>query len=455
MKIYISLFLSLFFIFSNPFSGFSQWAQDTTFKPFEDDKLVEVHGLAVDPDGKIWMQPFGATETITSSRTGQEVQTRVIYIYNADGSPADFSPLFVIEFEDGSGTDTLGIEWTGSSYEGNSGRGVEASISDGHIILSQYNFLYKVDYKTGKGLGKAVVDQCNGAITEASTDESGNIYIGCVAATDSPLIKYDSSLQNPETLFNITEGFSRDFQVSSDGNTIWYAGYTTGKILEYSREDEFSSFAEPDTILRGFKSESFDIHPITGFLWASAGSLNDFPEEPYTPQTWYAFDIDLLKSGVESPVDSIKWVSGLTGQPFDAARPRALDFSPDGKTAYVGAFSAVDTPVDVQKFVTTQQFASTESGNTSELPEGYSLDQNYPNPFNPTTSIRYSINEPAFTTLRVFDMLGREVSILVKDRVSAGTHTVTFDATGLPSGIYIYQLQSNGLTMTKQMSLIK
>lgn len=447
--------LSTFLILVIPDSVQAQWEQDTTFKPFEDDKLVEVHGIAIDPDGKIWIQPFGATEKITSSRTGLELDTRVIYVYNADGTPADFSPLFTIEFEDGSGTDTLGVEWTGSQYEANSGRGIETNISDGNIIISQYNILYKVDYKTGKGLAKTVVNQCNGAITEASTDENGNVYIGCVAATDSPIIRYEPDLINSETLFNITAGFSRDFQVSKDGNTIWYAGYTLGHILAYTREDEFSSFAEPDTILRGFKSESFDIHPLTGFLWASAGSLNDFPEEPYTPQTWYAFDIDLLMSGVETPVDSIKWVSGLTGQLFDAARPRAMDFSPDGKTAYVGAFSAVDTPVDVQKFTTSQQFASTETHNRRETPEGYTLSQNYPNPFNPSTTIEFAINEPGFTTLRVFDMLGREVSLLVNQRISAGTHIVIFDASSLPSGMYMYQLHSNGVMLTRQMSLVK
>ena len=441
----------------------AQWAQDTTFKPTSPDFFGNVHGVAVDPDGKIWIQPYYPTVTIPVSRdvgndgVADETTTSVVYVYNADGTPADFNPLIYIEYEDGTPTDTLGTGWTGSKYEYNSGRGIESSIADGHILISQFNTLYKVDYKTGKGLAKVVplADHGAGALTEASTDEFGNVYVGGVVATDVPIMIFDSNLENGQILFRTPEGFSRDFQVSPDGNTVWWAGYTNGAVYKYSRADEFSPFdAVPDTVLRGMRSESFDVHPVTGHLWAAAGSVNDFPDEPWYVQTWYAFDPGTLGTQDEVPVDSIKWVPGTVGDPFDSARPRGLDFSPDGNTAYVAGFSAGETEVDVQKFV-KEGSVSTEPYGASGLPEGYALQQNYPNPFNPTTQITFSIGEPGMVRLAVYDMAGRQVASIVNQPYSAGVHTVEFDATGLSSGLYVYALESNGVRIANRMTLMK
>jgi hypothetical protein len=442
------------------------WTWDDTFLPDTantNDLFFEVHGVAVDPDGKVWVQPFSATETIITNRDGNAgdpdtLSTRVIYVYNANGTPADFSPLKVIEYADGTTpNDTLGRVWTGTAYEGYSGRGIEASVADGNIIISQFNRLYKVDYKTGKGL--AMVDPTSGcSLGEASTDAAGNIYVGCVVAADSPIYKYDSNLENEEELVTLTGSFSRDLQVSADGNTIWWAGYTLGAVLKYTRPDEFSGFnAVPDTVLRGIRAESFDLHPKTDHLWVGAGSLNDVPGVPYNPQTWYAFDYATLGSD-ETPLDSINWVAGgrddTFAEMFDAGRPRALDFDAEGTTAYVGVFSGGDTDVDLQKFTTSQVYTSNEDDLT-EIPEGFRLGQNYPNPFNPTTNINYSLNQAGLVTLKVYDITGREVATLVNTRESAGEHSVTFDATNLASGVYIYTLTSNGLRLTNRMTLIK
>lgn len=85
----------------------------------------------------------------------------------------------------------------------------------------------------------------------------------------------------------------------------------------------------------------------------------------------------------------------------------------------------------------------------------FELSQNYPNPFNPTTSINYTIPEAGMVSLRVFDMLGREVAVLVNEYQTAGTKTVRFDASNLTSGVYVYALQFNGKVQTKKMILMK
>ena len=435
----------------------AQWVQDTTFVPDSSDLFFEVHGVAVDAEDKVWVQSYYNTETIIVNRdlgsdgVPDTLSTRAIYIYNADGTPADFSPLKVIEYSDDTPADTLGLVWMEDHYEGFSGRGIEADMN-GDIIISAWNRLYKIDHTTGMGIAK--VDPGIGSLTEASVDAENNVYVSAVVGTEAPIIMYDENFGNADTLLRMTSGFSRDLQVSPDGMTIWWAGYSTGVgVLQYTKPDEFSSFnAVPDTVLRGTKVESFDIHPITKYLWIGSGSLNDVPSDEWTPQTWYAFDYATLGTD-ETRLDSIRWVPGGE-EAFDSARPRGLDFSSDGTTAYLGGFSALETDVDLQKFTTDQTFSSIEEPVT-DLPQGYKLEQNYPNPFNPTTTINYSVGQAGPVTLKVFDITGREVATLVNTRMSAGSHTVTFDASNLASGVYIYSLNANGTRLTNRMTLIK
>jgi len=89
------------------------------------------------------------------------------------------------------------------------------------------------------------------------------------------------------------------------------------------------------------------------------------------------------------------------------------------------------------------------------IPETYALTQNYPNPFNPVTKINFSIPKSGMVSLKVYDILGKEVSTLVNQNISAGTYTYEFDASRLSSGIYFYRLNVNGFSEVKKMSLIK
>jgi len=92
----------------------------------------------------------------------------------------------------------------------------------------------------------------------------------------------------------------------------------------------------------------------------------------------------------------------------------------------------------------------------SEIPNQFSLSQNYPNPFNPNTIIRFKIKDSRLTTLKVFDVLGREVSTLVNEQLKPGTYEVDFDGSNYPSGVYFYSLYINGeLRDSKKMVLIK
>lgn len=89
------------------------------------------------------------------------------------------------------------------------------------------------------------------------------------------------------------------------------------------------------------------------------------------------------------------------------------------------------------------------------LPQTLQLNQNYPNPFNPTTKIEFALPETAHATLNVYDMLGQRVATLVDRNLSAGSHSIDFDASNLSSGMYIYQLRAGSSVQTRKLTLIK
>jgi len=88
--------------------------------------------------------------------------------------------------------------------------------------------------------------------------------------------------------------------------------------------------------------------------------------------------------------------------------------------------------------------------------KGFALLQNYPNPFNPSTTIRYSVEKPGMVAIKVYDLLGKEVGTPAHGRVAEGGHSVVFDATGLPSGVYFYRMQVDGrFSEMKKMLLMR
>jgi len=91
----------------------------------------------------------------------------------------------------------------------------------------------------------------------------------------------------------------------------------------------------------------------------------------------------------------------------------------------------------------------------SETTSSFYLSQNFPNPFNPTTTINCAIKSTGLVTLKVYDILGKEVAELVNEAKDAGNYSVTFNASELPSGIYFYTLTSGNFTATKKLILLR
>ena len=140
----------------------------------------------------------------------------------------------------------------------------------------------------------------------------------------------------------------------------------------------------------------------------------------------------------------------VTGETFytDITPP-----SDDSYWYFVTAVSRNNIESDPTNSVEGGVVVSNEKAETK--PYSFSLFQNYPNPFNPKTQITFTLKESGFTSLKVFDLLGREVATLVNKKMSSGQYSINFDASDLSSGIYVYQIRVGGMSLTKKMTLIK
>jgi len=156
-------------------------------------------------------------------------------------------------------------------------------------------------------------------------------------------------------------------------------------------------------------------------------------------------------------------------QGFEVQRRRSGDYISIGFVDGHGTTTDIQSYIFIDENVSPGQYSyrlkqvdydgTTEYSNVVEVevaqPIEYSLSQNYPNPFNPTTTIDYSILKDGLVTLKVYDILGKEVVFLVNEVQLAGTQKIIFDASNLSSGVYYYQLVSGEFTSTKKLILMK
>jgi len=152
-----------------------------------------------------------------------------------------------------------------------------------------------------------------------------------------------------------------------------------------------------------------------------------------------------------------QWIEKEIFTASDGDRGDELGFSVDmNKGKFVGgAPNSEDSNGNSIGAVYIFQDSPTGINNDRNNPEKFNLSQNYPNPFNPSTTIRYSISEPSYVTLKVYDILGNEVTTLVNEEKPAGSYDVEFSSKNLASGIYIYRLTSGIFTASKKLILLK
>ena len=172
----------------------------------------------------------------------------------------------------------------------------------------------------------------------------------------------------------------------------------------------------------------------------------------YTHNTWQSvmvvvnLDIDSARFFVNGThIYSWRWTAGASG-----TVPKVLA----GNNFY-GATANDQMYMDDYYYNPDTSWLTgvTQNGNT--VPTEYTLSQNYPNPFNPTTNIKFDLPKQGFVSLKVYDVVGKEVATLVNEVKSAGSYIVDFNGTGLSSGVYFYRLQAGDFASVKRMILVK
>ncbi len=445
-----------------------------------------IHGIATDPDGKIWVLSYYAypedtilvpnygarignqTHTITDSIISKQVAVRVIRVYNPNGTQVSFSPIKFLTVN--AHQDTIGgaslQAYTGAPWiwdptnSPNTGRGLRAD-QNGNIIASMFNIFYRINYKTGAGMAKGIENSAGASTVSPGIDANGYIYSTKVASGAAPLAIFNPDLTFLQNAVDTLDpnSFCRAVEVSKDGNDIYFPGYTDRAIYRYRSPASVlgSFYTRIDTVLKGFHCESIGWNTkksgTNAYLWASCGSFNDVPNDwpglttSYTPGTWYAIDT----TGNCTVKDSIKWTFFIAADANE--RPRSIAFSKSGDTAYVGVFGL--TGHGNPSMRSYKRTVTSIGVVTNNVPDGYALSQNYPNPFNPSTEIEFKVAKAGMTTLVVYDILGREVSTLVNQNMNPGTFKVKFDGTRLASGTYIYTFTSGNARITKKLMLLK
>ncbi len=461
-------------------SAQGSWTFDKVF-PDSTTLVRGVHGLAVDNAGKLWVAPY--FETIVSG-----VNINSLWSFNADGTQA-FPPINAVTIGDsivhlgrltglnrdidgnilvsshGWRSPRLGTarSWSEGSA-GNvltTGTGCKSPTPADGCLLREFSFIAKFNATTGAQMWVKDVTILRVAYTEPGLFNGASQAPNRVAVTaegqyvlsyvfgGSPLVIYTSERELLATVTNNKRGFSRTLEVSADGNVIFNPSYDSFSITQYIGadgvfSDTFTEFVNP--VFAGLHtgaSARYTANSGVIYFSGSGGTGDPSALAPWNTRRFYGFS-----AATGAVVDSLSWNDG-TSTTFQV--PRGIAFSQDGLTAYVATFN--NTAGTVQKFTRNGGVVSVDRN--EDVIKGFALSQNYPNPFNPSTSISYTLPEAGMTTIKVYDMLGREVATLVNGVVSQGTHSVTFNASNLGSGVYLYELRSGNTRITNKMTLMK
>ena len=320
-------------------------------------------------------------------------------------------------------------------------------------------------------------------------DQSGRVYVCNDTTTGqtadlkiyAPIAQWTPSghADAPIRTVNLPDGIYKGISVTKDGSAIFIADYGNKKVVKY-----VGSPTTGYTLAAGF---SFSMGPkdtISGTPTKKAGPI---ALAHLASKNILAVACDsLLKAagGVNYQYGRIYLLNGNTGALISSDTSVALidqaawnysvsgSYSSQGAGNASGYASTMDVKWDekgnlysqsmygwtVEKWAyngTLPSFTTGVEQTGAELPAGYSLDQNYPNPFNPTTTIDFSMPQAGFVSLKVYDLLGREVATLVNEEKPAGSFRATLDASTLTSGTYFYTLRAGNFTSTKKMVLLK
>jgi hypothetical protein len=211
---------------------------------------------------------------------------------------------------------------------------------------------------------------------------------------------------------------------NANGNEGSGAPATTDDATWIHRFFDRSTWAHPGGDFAAQSSASQSVGEAGSYTWESTSQL-----------------VSDVQQWLENPASNFGWV--IIGDESSSSTSKRFDTKEN-----------IDIGVRPHLAVTYQPVpAGVEQQSSS--PVSFALLQNYPNPFNPATVVRYQLPLAATVRLAVYNLLGSEVAVLVNEKKEPGNYTVTWDASGMASGVYLYRIQSNNFVQTRRMVLMK
>lgn len=300
-----------------------------------------------------------------------------------------------------------------------------------------------------------------------------------------------SNIISAEYFFNTDPGFAAATPISVDAGAEIQTSFTIPSTdLPIGDQILFVRVMNADSVWGMYSSEVFNLSEVASLTFESTDTLEYFQDSPellvagdfgifssteisadsaiikitkgfLEEDSLYiddlgSLDIDSVESGIkisgnaslEDYQDAIRTAYYINNNEVSEKADTLKEFT---ITVYSGAFASEA----VVRYVEVLDHIMTSNDDELGLPKEFSLRQNYPNPFNPSTNIEFALPEQAEVTLKVYNLLGREISTLVSGRMSAGNHKIEFNASGLSTGLYFYRIKAGSFMQTKKMMLIK
>jgi len=233
-------------------------------------------------------------------------------------------------------------------------------------------------------------------------------------------------------------------------NLIVKAGYKDLKLKVWNRFNNASFPPAPENNIETFRVISG--HQSNGSDWINpinnTPSTLLYPGDPVTNSGW-------IQTGAAYR-NTFMGTGPATVHPGDTVSVLYAQLIARG-SSNLNSITKLRETADHVKQIYNENFQSVLSVKniSDEVPDGFILDQNYPNPFNPVTNLEFGISKLGFVSLKIYDILGKEIATLVNENLNPGTYKYTFDASDLTSGIYFYRLQVGKFSETRRMILLK
>ncbi len=248
-----------------------------------------------------------------------------------------------------------------------------------------------------------------------------------------------------------TDSLTLSFTTNTNAYYNLIAHDSTLIAYDYNNPNYFSIYyfdgSSDAVLLKQVQCSSLFPNPFPGFynpqVWSFGFSFVDKFLEMDGYSSSKLFDI--------SDVNNIKLLASSYGG--------GMSFSRHGDNYYLmksdPRYTSTYNPYSGINSITISSISAVSDKQKPNIPLEFKLSQNYPNPFNPTTIINYSVPKISFVTVKVYDMLGREVAALVNEEKKAGNYSINFNAGSLASGVYFYRMQAGQFEDTKKLILLK